>query len=254
MKKHLTLFLLLFCLQSFGQEITVSDPITFRTDDNFDVLGKLHGQYLLFQDKTTEFKVHALDENLREKWDKEIDLEKRRTKVIGIMPTQDDFSIIYSFRKKGELNVRARRYDPSADIIDSATIKIYEKLYVSPNFNVIRSENKKIILLYHIKEQRSIEAVAFNLETMKVLWDRSIKPDGMTYYEDFEQMVINDQGDLFLVLEKDNKKSKKDEHHFQVHKVSSTGGISFFNIHMQNHLTFDIHFSFDNRNQQLVAV
>ena len=229
MKKHLTLFLLFICLHSYGQEITVSEPISFRTDDNFDVLGKLKGQYLVFQDKTTEFTVHALGENLQEKWNKEIDLEKRRTKVIGIVPTPEDFSILYSFRKKGELCVRARRYDPGANIIDSASVKIYDKLYVSPNFKVIRSENKKIVLLYHIKEQRSIEAVAFNLETMKVLWDKSIKPNDMNYYEDFEQMVINDEGDLFLVLEKENRKSKKDEHHFQVHKISSTGKFSFFN-------------------------
>ena len=253
MKKHLTIFLLFICLQSYSQEITVSDPITFRTDDTFDVLGKLKGQYLVFQDRATEFEVHALDENLREKWSKEIDLEKRRTKVIGVVPTQEDFSILYSFRHKGELNVRARRYDPGANIIDSASVKIFKKQYVSPNFKVIRSENKKTILLYHIKEQRTIEAVAFNLETMKVLWDTSIQPKDMTYYEDFQQMVINNDGELFLVLEKENRKMKKSEHHFQIHKVSSTGEFSSFKIHMQDHLTFDIHFSFDNKNQKLIA-
>ena len=253
MKKHLTILLLFLCLSGFSQEITVSDPITFRTDDNFDVLGKLKGQYLLFQDKSTEFKVHALDENLREDWSKEIDLEKRRTKVIGIIPTKEDFSILYSYRIKNLLHVRARRYDPGANIIDSAIVKVYPKLFVTPNFKTIRSENKKIVLLYYIKEQKSIEALAFNLETMKVLWEKSIKPDDMTYHEDFEQMVINDQGDLFLILEKENRKSKKDEHHFQVHKVSSAGEFSSFKIHMQDHLTFDIHFSFDNKNQQLVA-
>ena len=252
MKKHLTILFLFLCFYGYGQEITVSEPISFRTDDNFDVLGKLKGQYLIFQDKTTEFTVHALDENLKEKWSKEIDLEKRRTKVIGIVPDKEDFSILYSFRKKGELNVRARRYDPGANIIDSATVKIYDKLFVTPNFNVIRSENKKTILLYYIKEQKTIEAIAFNLETMKVLWDKSIKPKDMTYYEDFEQMVITDEGDLFVVLEKANRKMKKDEHHFQVFKVNSSGESSF-KIHMQNHLTYDIHFSFDNKNQQLIA-
>jgi len=253
MKKHLTLLFLFLCLYGYGQEVTVSEPISYRTDDSFDVLGKLKGQYLVFQDQSTIFKVHALDENLKEKWSKEIDLEKRRTKVIGIIPTIEDFSILYSYRKKGELNVRARRYDPGANIIDSASVKIYEKLFVTPNFKTIRSENKKTVLLYYIKEQKTIEAVAFNLETMKVLWDKSIRPKDMTYYEDFEQMIINDDGDLFLILEKENRKMKKDEHHFQIHKVSSTGEFSDFKIHMQDHLTFDVHFSFDNKNQQLVA-
>ena len=253
MKNFITLLLLFFCLHGYSQEITVSEPITYRTDDNFDVLGKLKGQYLVFQDQATIFKIHALDGNLKEKWTKEIDLEKRRTEVIGIVPTKDDFSILYSFRKKGELNVRVRRYDPDVNIIDSSTVKIYEKLYVTPNFNVIRSENKKTLLLYYIKEQKTIEAIAFDLETMTVLWDKSIRPKDMIYYEDFEQMVINDDGDLFIILKKDNRKSKRDEHHFQIHKVSSTGAFSDFKIHMQEHLTYDIHFSFDNRNQQLVA-
>jgi len=253
MKHHLTILLLFLFFQSYGQEITVSDPISYRTDDNFDVIGKLKGQYLVFQDQTTEFKIHALDENLHEKWEKELDLEKRRTKILGLVPTKEDFSIIYSFKIKGQLNIKARRYDPVANLLDSAAVKVYDKLYLTPNFNIIRSENKKTILLYYIKEQKTIEAIAFNLETMKVLWERSIKPKDMTYYEDFEQMVINDDGELFIVLEKENRKSQRENHHFEIHKVNSIGEGSSFKINMQSHLTYDIHFSFDNKNKQLIA-
>ena len=253
MKNLLTILFLFLYLLGQSQEVTISESINYRTDDSFDVLGKLKGQYLLFQDQATTFKVHALDENLKEKWSKEIELEKRRTKVIGIVPTKENFSLLYNFRKKGELNVRVRKYDPGANIIDSTSIKIYDKLFVTPNFKFIHSENKKTVLLYYIKEQKSIEAIAFNLESMEVLWDTSIHPEDMTYYEDFEQIVINDHGDLFLVLKKENRKPKKDEHHFQIYKVNSTGELSDFKIHMQNHLTYDIHFSFDNKNDQLVA-
>ena len=49
-------------------------------------------------------------------------------------------------------------------------------------------------------------------------------------HEDFEQILMNDEGEMFLILEKENKKYKKDEHHFEIHKVDNQGNITFFKI------------------------
>lgn len=253
MKNFLILFLLFFIGQVVAQKVTVSDPFSIRTDDRYDFIGKIKNQYLVFHDKGTDFEIKAFDKNLKSVWEKEIDLEKRRTKILGIVPSKEDFSVVYTCRKKRKLYAFVSRFNPAANLIDTAMIKNFGTTMLTPNFQVIRSENKKTILLYNIKEQKKIEAIAYNLETMSVIWERDIEPEGMAYYETFEQLVINDSGDLFIVLKKDNKKPKKDEHHYQIHQVTASNEYTFYNVHMENHLTYDIFFSFDNKNDLLMA-
>ena len=253
MKNFITLLLLLISFQILAQEVTISEPISVKTDDSFELIGKLKGQYLVFRDRSTEFEVQAFDNKLKTKWNKELDLEKRRTKVMGLIPDREDFSIIYSFKKKGELNVRVRRYDPAANVLDSATVKVYDKLFLTPNFQLLRSEDKKTFLLYYIRESRTIEALAFSLRSMEVLWEKTIQPKDMKYHEDFNQMLINNQGELYIVLEKENKKYSRENHHFQVHKIDASGNTSVFEIPMKGRLTYDSQFSYDNMNKRLVA-
>ena len=118
---------------------------------------------------------------------------------------------------------------------------------------MIRSENRKTIVIYQIKEQKKIEAIAFNLETQQVIWEKMIQPKDMAYYEQYEQILTSNHGDLFIVLKKNNRKQKKEKHFFEIHHITASGDYTFFGIHMQNHLTYDSHFSYDNKNDRLVA-
>ena len=90
-----------FC---FSQNITVSDPITIRSDDTYDFIGKIKNQYLIFHNKGMDFEIKAFDKDLYSTWDKEIELEKRRSTILGVVPSKDDFSVIYTCRKKRKLN------------------------------------------------------------------------------------------------------------------------------------------------------
>lgn len=253
MKNFLTLFTLFLTWQCLAQKVTISDPFSVRTDDKYEFIGKIKNQYLVFHDKGVEFEIKAFDKNMHSSWDKEIELEKRRTKVLGVVPGKDGFAVVYTHRKKRKLNVLVSRFTPSANLLDTATVKNFGNQLLTPNLQVIRSEDKKTILLYQIKEQKKIEATAFSLENMEVLWERTLQPEGMAYYETYEQMVLNNQGDLFVILKKDNRKNKKDEHHYEIHKITRENDYNFFSVHMQDRLTYDIDFSFDNKNDLLIA-
>ena len=188
MKLFITILLLILSWSCFSQDITVSDPITVRSDDTYDFIGKLKNQYLVFHNKGMEFEIQAFDKDLYSAWDKEIELEKRRSTVLGIVPSKDDFSVIYTCRKKRKLNLLLSRFSPAANLLDTATIKIYHNAMLTPSLRVIRSEDKTKVLIYHIKEQKKVEALVYDLETMKILWERKLQPKEMTYYETFKQL------------------------------------------------------------------
>lgn len=253
MKYFITILLLILNVAAFGQAVTVSEHLTVRSDDTYDFIGKLKNQYLVFHNRGTDFEVNAFDSKMRSTWEKEIELEKRRTTVLGVVASKEDFSVVYTCRKKRKIYIYVSRFSPSANLLDTTMVANLGNLMLTPSLRMIHSEDKKTILLYQIKEQKKIEAIAFNLETMKVIWEKTIQPDDMAYYENYEQILINNHGDLFLVLQKDNRKIKKDEHRYQIHQVNSENEYSFFSVSMQGKLTYDINFSYDNKNDRLMA-
>ena len=253
MKNFITILLLILSWSCFSQNITVSEQISVRTDDTYDFIGKIKNQYLVFHNKGMEFEIKAFDKNLKTAWEKEIELEKRRSTILGIVPSKDDFSVIYTCRKKRKLNLLLSRFSPAANLLDTATIKIYTNTVLTPSFRVIRSEDKSKVLIYYVKEQKKMEAMVYDLETMKVLWERKLQPKGMAYYEKYKQFLVSNSGDMFVILQKDNKKLKKDKHHYEIHHVTSDNEYSFFSIPMRSHLTYDVLFSFDNKNNRLTS-
>lgn len=253
MKYFITILLLILSWSCFSQNITVSDPVTLRKDDMYDFIGKIKNQYLIFHNKGMEFEIKAFDKDLYATWDKEIELEKRRSTILGIVPSKDDFSVIYTCRKKRKLNLLLSRFSPAANLLDTATIKIFYNTIMTPSLKIIRSEDKTKVLIYHIKEQKKMEALVYDLETMKVLWERKLQPKDMAYYEKYKQFILSNDGDMFIVLQKDNKKLQREKHHYEIHQVTGDNQYGFFTIPMQSHLTYDIIFSYDNKNKRLTA-
>ncbi|MFK7772010.1 MAG: hypothetical protein AB8F94_07715 [Saprospiraceae bacterium] len=252
MKKIITILLLILSWPCFSQDVTVSDPITVRSDDTYDFIGKIKNQYLVFHNKGMEFEIKAFDKDLYSTWDKEIELEKRRSTILGIVPSNDDFSVIYTCRKKRKLNLLLSRFSPAANLLDTATIKIYSSL-LTPSLRVIRSEDKTKVLIYHIKEQKKVEVLVYDLETMKILWERKLQPKEMAYYEKYKQFLLSNEGDLFIILQKENRKLQREKHHYEIHQVTADNQYELYTIPMQSNLTYDILFSYDNKNKNLTA-
>ena len=252
-KKYLLLILLLPAL-IHAQSILVSEDIPLRNDVSYELLGELKGQTLLFRDRTTEFEVQAFDDRMRESWSKEIELDKRTPSVLGVYPTQEDFTIVYRFRQKGNTIIKAHRYDPAANLIDSVTIHNYGYLFYTPNFEIIRSEDKSKLLIFYIERQTIVRAVAFDVFGMQKLWETSFSPEELNYYDEFRQILVDNDGNLRLILEKDNFKSKRKTHYYEIHEYYGEGNeLNAYNIPLDGYLTYDVFFSFDNLNQRLIA-
>ena len=204
MKKNYLLLILLLPALSYAQSILVSEDIPLRNDVSYELLGELKGQTLLFRDRTTEFEVQAFDDRMRLSWTKEIELDKRTPSVLGVYPTQEDFTVVYRFRQKGNTIIKAHRYDPAANLIDSVTIHNYGYLFYTPNFEIIRSEDKSKLLIFYVERQTIVRAVAFDVFGMQKLWETSFSPDELNYYDEFRQILVDNDGNLRLILEKDN--------------------------------------------------
>jgi hypothetical protein len=254
------LFLLLVLIVPdliFAQTVTVSEPISIRNDQSYEVLGKMKDRFLLFRDKANnEYEIQAFNENLHQSWTKEIEFEKKRTEILGLIPNTEYFNIIYRFKIKGKTILKCNKYDAGANEIDSATIVNYGSRFYPPEVSIIHSEDKSKILLYSIERQSKIEAFCFDLEEMELLWKNEFSPEDMTFHADFYQPLLTNNGEMYFILGKDNRKSTKEKHLYEIYFVDAetpNGNVSFFDVSMNEMMTFDLLFEYDNLNNNIVA-
>ena len=255
MKKYLlTLPLLFFLFQGSAQAVLVSEGIQLKNESAYYLLGKMRDNYLLFRDRTTEFEVQGFNSRLEESWTKEIELDKRLPKVLHVEGYNDAFYVFYRFREKSETILKVHKYDGGANLRDSTIIRSLGNLFYTPDIKWEQSEDRSKYLFYFFDRQRIFRAIAFDISEMKFLWDKSIEPDNFDYYRDFVQATIDNDGNGYLVLMKDNFRSRRNKHHYEVFQYDwKQDRITTSNISMMGRLTFDVFFRYDNLNKKLVA-
>ncbi len=238
------------CFISQGQEIVVSEEVSLKNDYAYEVLGKLDGNILLFRDMQNQFEVQAFDEELRLKWRRVLNLEKRNADVIAIVPGDTSFHVIYGYRHKGNYYLKHNHYDPKVRVIDSTTISVIEKLYFSPRFQFTISENKTKILLYRSDKEIEIQVGVYDVYTKEILWRKQVIFRNGSARRDFRQMLVSDAGDMFLIM--DHERSSRRHKEFDIIVVAEKDRvIRMRNVVLENYNAYDIHAAYDNVHKRL---
>lgn len=254
MKKILPFIFLLFFLSSAGQTVTVSQEVLLREDRSYDVVGDEQGDVLLLLNKGNKLKVQGYDNQMKRRWEKDIEFDRKNADVLKVASLGRDFCVIYQYRIKGDLILKAQRYNPAANLIDSATIKVFQSTFLIPSFNIELSENKKVALIWQVRQQNDISALSFDLGEMTLIWERSFMPENLIMYRDFQQMLVDNSGNMYLILNKDNQTARNKSHYLEIFDYGLiTERLRRYVVSMEDYLTFDVLFSFDNLNNTLTA-
>ena len=257
MKTYLYLLgLFLFMgLNLHSQTIMVSDPVTIKSDQQYAILGQLKDHILLYRDKINEFKVQAYNEKMGLSWEKELELDKKRPTPLEVLGVQNHFFLIYRFKDKGQHFIKVHKYNAAANLVDSTIVVNYGKRFATPKPEVIVSEDKQHILIFHTEFYSKLEVTSFSLKEMKVLWKDTFSPKDLQYGNDFQQMLVDNKGTMHLILIRENDRVKKDKpHHYEIwsrytDEEKPTKAI----INLEEKLTYDVFFKIDNLNNSLLA-
>lgn len=251
-------YLLLFalCLPAFAvaQMVTVSEEISIRNYNSYDIIGKMNDRFLLYREQANKVEIQAFDSRMRQSWDKELKFDHKRFEVVGMVPDRNKFSIVYHYRKKGDDFLRVQQYDGAANMTDSATIITYKHSFGDPAHRMIYSEDRTKILIYTIKNQKDVSILSYDLTSRSILWEAEFELDDSSFFKEHLEMLVTDRGVMYLMMGKDNRKSKMEEHRYLIYRCGQTSNaIELFQLPMNNKLTYSILFDYDNRNQVLVA-
>jgi len=206
------LFICFFSTSAFinAQEIVVSQEIMLKNDYYYEILGNLDGRILLLRDNVYEIHVESFDEDLRHKWSRKIDLGRKKIYTAGaIAPNNKEFAYFYTQRNKGEIDFYVRKYDNDLQLQDSMLIKREKSISFFKKYNMVASEDKKKLLFTNNEKDHEIQVLAFDVENMEVIYEANITFGDMYLRRDLRSIQMSNDGEMFLMFEKDNTKLKK---------------------------------------------
>ena len=236
-----------------GQQITISDELPIRTDLSYDIIGELGGHVLLFREESSRYSVQAFDPNMRSSWEKDIELDKRLVYKLGLTAADSNtFVLFYFYRERGSTFVKAARYDASANLRDSVLLTDLGFLFTTPEFEFVVSEDKSKTLLLYPEREGVFRALAFDNPSMKVLWDVRFQDMDYNEVDDELHLLMDNQGGMHVVMEKDHFHSRRDRHRYELFRFSpGEADVKRYTIPIREKTTYDIAFAYDNLNRRL---
>ena len=252
-KWNLVLGLLLSISFLSAQEITVSDDVPLKNSTRYEIFG-ISNRVLLLQERPSEIEVKGFSSNLREQWEKKLELDKRLPKLVGVTNSRTHFTLVYYYRRKGDIILKAHKYDAAANLKDSVEIHNYGKLFFTPNFEVAVSKDKSKMLIYHVERYKNIKAFVYDADSMKVVSGQTIVPEEKDFNFDFFDALVSNTGNFALIIGRSNFRSSRKDHIYEMYEYNrKQEKVNPFKINLGDSLTFSTKFAYDALNDNLVA-
>ncbi|THH37853.1 hypothetical protein [Neolewinella litorea] len=249
-------FLILLGTCVRAQVLTVSEEIPMRNDTEYTLVGKLGGQVLLLQDRENKHLLTAYGRSMNQSWEKELELRGRNVRMLDALPAQDGtgFHLLYLYRDKGRNHLQLDRYNPAGNLQDSVTLVDFGMFVTTPEDEIYHSDDDSKLLLLMIDQQSKARYLGIDLDSMKLLYDRELEPEKFFFNDDFLQAEISNTGDMYFIVERDNFKSRRRKHRYEVYTHRADGGDrAMIDVNLGDSLTYDVFFKYDNLNRRLVA-
>ena len=107
---------LLYGLSGFTQDIQISKEQYLRTDHDYQIIGKVGDKVLMLKFEGEKKRLQAYNDKMRQVWEKEIKLERKMSKIIGVVSNKENFTLIYGYKRKGRFRVMARKFNNNLNV------------------------------------------------------------------------------------------------------------------------------------------
>jgi len=238
-----------------GQELIISETLDVRADDYISIIGSDDKTTLLYVHQSGDRKMlYGFSEGLAVKWEREMRFEKKNVEIIGLIPQWNaGFVMLYSFREKGDVFMKANKYNLDGEKIDSLTWHTYPKRMITPKSRITYSENRGRVLVFTNESETMLDLVCIDLSEMEVQWKNKTAQD-LKFRTAFRQIEVANDGSAFIVLAKEPGLFKNEEFSFGVRYYAQEGK-AFYEIIIPfiETASRDAYFLFDNELNRIVG-
>ena len=175
MKGLFLILYLLICMQVFSvaQHISYSEPLREDSRDmNFDIIGKLNANILVFKNERWKYAVSVYNNNMELKEKIKLDFMPEKTFNVDFVAYPDYFFLIYQYQKRGIVYCMSVKMDANGHTLtepvqlDTTQVGLLEdnKIYATVN-----SDDKQRIMVFKIQKKHE----RFNFVTF--LYDNQLR-------------------------------------------------------------------------------
>ena len=237
-----------------SQNMQVSEPVDVSDEIDYKLIARYSNQVLLYRQTESKFFVQSFSNNdLQENWVKTIDFEKKDVSPITIIPHKESFFILYYFHKKGNTHIRGKEYNIEAQEIDAFDVGRFEGYHYITSHQIASSKNKKHFLAYLPGTNNAVNIINFDVLSKSTSWQKKFQFADLHYYKEFQQILINNIGDVFMVYNQHNTSKKRNKHQFAIAHISNNKAVKVHHVPFHNYISYDMNIQYDEVNQQLVA-
>lgn len=237
-----------------AQSILVSDELNLKNDYTYEFIGAPDDNVLLFRDRAFTYEVSAFDPQMRLRWERELDFEKRKIDLIGTTFQDSFFHIFYSYRDRDQRTLRVNRFDANAFFQGTDTIAVDEQLAAGAKWRFARSESHNKVILFGPAQRKEVRFICYDVPSLSISWDLSVPFADTLSGKDFKQLIISDDGVMYLVLENYSGGLMEAQYHQEVWTYRpGMETMKRLDIKLEDWVAQDTRFTCDNLNKKLIG-
>lgn len=241
-------FFVVLHFAGLSQVVSSSENINIRSDYGYEIIGEVNDQILLYRDRGFEQLLMVFDESLEFVREREINTEKKKSKVYGLAKRDTCFLAFYGYKEEGVEYIKVASYDEYAEILDTMTIFEKKKTFFGGrDFSHVLSEDKRYSLLYTIEKKNDLIPIVFDNKNMETTHASEYKIENRNLRKDLVDIKVTDQGDILIMLEMNNSRFNNDKHTVEIVYIQGhTGAVSISQLDLKDVYTQSIHMDYDN--------
>ncbi len=240
---------------SVGQEVIISSDIDLKNDKKYVVLGKMQDHILLFRDRVNKQEIDVLDSNLKLKYTREINFSRDNPRIIAVLPSRENASIIYTATEKDTLTFHQHVINHLGETQDTVELGRFHKKRFKSNFKYAFSENQNKVVIFNNGREDKINLFIIDLAAQKMKWETEILEYDRVLDYKFKDMIITNREDILMLYEKGNNRAIAKSHSILLNHIAE--GMSeptLVNFEMPQNLSKDIHLAYDEGNDAVLIL
>ncbi len=249
------LLLPLLCAATAGlaQKVVVSQEITLKDDDRYEVFAGTGDMVILYRDDANSADLTAFNSAMEKTWTRELNLDKARPHPVGGLMYNGETVVFYTYRKSRGVFLKMHRYSDAGNLSDSLTVTELDGSFLTADYQLNYSTNGQYAILTHQRDSRTWLALGVEVATGRLLYKQTIEfgADGR-WPDEVSAPYVDDSGVLLMWSQSDNRRSRLEEHVVQVIRVTPAGELTSLNIPLKETLVYDLELGVDERNRSVV--
>ena len=236
-----------------AQKVTVSNEINIRPNNAYDILPNVGENILFYHDRGSEQVFEIYDQNLRYKRTKQLFFEKKNFQILALIPRNEDFLIIYSFKEENMSCIMAHKYDSYGELLLADTLVFEKSKILTSRHRYIHSEDKSKTLLFSSLDG-GLNMLLIDNDSLRLDYGFTLIYKEFDFKEDFRKITLTNKGETFILGQKEGSYRKNSKDNLMLLKVNNAEQISLHYLITDDVMMHNLMLSYDNLNEQVCVV